>query len=70
MVVVADVQKRTTRAGEVRWDVRGQETFEEWAQRWMDTLGNRKPKTRETHESIVHRDLLPRFANTPIVAID
>lgn len=40
------------------------------AQRWMDTLGNRKPKTRESYESIVRHHLLPRFANTPIISID
>ena len=36
----------------------------------METLGSRKPKTRESYESIVHRHLLPRFASTPIASID
>jgi integrase len=49
---------------------RGQETFTVWAEAWMDTIGNRKPKTRESYESIVRRHLLPRFASTPIAAID
>jgi Phage integrase central domain len=107
---VADIQKRVTSAGEVRWDVRyrddtrrqrkrsfdrkldaqrfarsvetdllrgdwidprrAHEPFEQWAASWMATLGNRKPKTRENYESIVSRHLLPRFATTPIGAID
>jgi integrase len=107
---VADIQKRVTSTGEVRWDVRyrddtrrqrkrsfdrkldaqrfarsvetdllrgdwidprrAQEPFEQWAASWMATLGNRKPKTRESYESIVSRHLLPRFASTPIGAID
>jgi hypothetical protein len=107
---MADIQKRLTSGGEVRWDVRyrddarrqrkrsfdrkldaqrfarsvetdllrgdwidprrGQQPFEEWATSWMATLGNRKPKTRESYESIVNRHLLPRFAPTPIAAID
>jgi integrase len=110
VVVVADLQRRVTKAGEVRWDVRyrddakrqrkrsferktdaqrfarmvetdllrgdwidpkrSQESFETWARMWLDTLGGRKPKTRESYESIVNRHLLPRFDNTPIGAID
>jgi integrase len=108
--VVADVQKRVNKSGEVRWDVRyrddcrqqrkrsferkldaqrfarsvetdmlrgdwidprrGRETFDVWAEQRLDTIGNRKPKTRESYESIVRRHLLPRFANSPIAAID
>ncbi len=107
---MADVQKRVTTAGAVRWDVRyrdhargqrkrsfgrkldaerfaravetdllrgdwidprrGKERFEVWAAKWLETLGNRKPKTRESYESIVHRHLLPRFGALPIAAID
>jgi len=107
---MADLQRRVTKSGEVRWDVRyrddarqqrkrsferkldaqrfarsvetdllrgdwidprrGQELFEVWAAMWMETLASRKPKTRESYESIVHCHLLPRFAATPIAAID
>jgi integrase len=107
---MADVRKRVTKSGEVRWDVRyrdqgrgqrkrtferkldaeryaravetdllrgdwidprrSKEPFEEWAAKWMATLGSRKPKTRESYESIVHRHLLPRFGPVPIGAID
>ena len=49
---------------------RGQEPFSLWADMWLETLGNRKPKTRESYESIVRCHLLPRFAAAPIVAID
>ena len=107
---MADVQKRVTASGEVRWDVRyrddarrqrkrsferkvdamrfgravetdllrgdwidprrSQEPFEVWASTWLETLGTRKPKTRESYESILRRHLLPRFASTPIGSID
>lgn len=107
---MADLQKRVTGSGEVRWDVRyrdiggsqhkrsfkrkldaqrfahtvetdllrgdwidprrGKELFGEWAAMWLDTLGGRKPKTRESYESIVRKHLMPRFATTPIAAID
>ena len=107
---MADVQRRVTKTGEVRWDVRyredarhqrkrsferkvdaqrfarsvetdllrgdwidprrGKELFGVWAELWMETLGSRKPKTRESYESIVHRHLLPRFATTPIASLD
>jgi hypothetical protein len=107
---MADVQKRGTRTGAVRWDVRyredarrqrkrsferkvdatrfarsvetdllrgdwidpkrGKELFSVWADMWLETLGSRKPKTRESYESIVHRHLLPRFASTPLASID
>src|SRR4051812_42268027 len=80
---MADLQKRITKSGEVRWDVRyrdhargprkrsferkvdaqrfacsvetdllrgdwidprrGREGFEEWAPKWLETLGSRKP---------------------------
>lgn len=49
---------------------RGREPFQLWADMWLETLGNRKPKTRESYESIVRRHLLPRLAAAPIVAID
>jgi hypothetical protein len=96
---MADVQKRVTKTGQVRWDVRyrdhaweqrkrsferkldaqrfaravemdllrgdsidprrGQERFEVWAAKWVETLASRKPKTRESYESILHRHLRP-----------
>ena len=105
---MADVQKRTNKSGEVRWDVRyrddtrrqrkrgferkldaqrfarsvgtdllrgdwidrrrGPEPFGLWADMWLETLGNRKPKTRESYESIVRCYLLPRFAAALIFA--
>lgn len=49
---------------------RGQEPFQIWADKWLDTLGARKPKTRESYESIVRKHLIPRFSTTPIAAID
>jgi hypothetical protein len=49
---------------------RTKEPFAEWATKWMATLGTRKPKTRESYESILHRHLLPRFGPVPIGAID
>jgi integrase len=49
---------------------RGKEPFEVWATKWLETLGSRKPKTRESYESIVRRHLLPRFGRVPIAAID
>jgi integrase len=107
---MADIQKRVTRTGAVRWDVRyrddarrqrkrsferkvdatrfarsvetdllrgdwidpkrGKELFGVWADMWLETLGSRKPKTRESYESIVHRHLLPRFGSTPLASID
>ncbi len=48
----------------------GQELFQVWADKWLQTLGIRKPKTRESYESIVRKHLLPRFATTPLGAID
>jgi integrase len=107
---MADVRKRVTKSGYVRWDVRyrdaarqqrkrsferkldaqrfaravetdllrgdwidprrGQDPFGEWAGKWLETLESRKPKTRESYESIVHRHPLPRFGSTPIASID
>ena len=49
---------------------RGQELFGEWAGKWLTTIGDKKPKTRESYESIVHKHLLPRFAKVPLGAID
>jgi integrase len=49
---------------------RGREGFHEWAAKWLETLGSRKPKTRESYESIVNRHLLTRFGPVPIGAID
>jgi Phage integrase, N-terminal SAM-like domain len=49
---------------------RGQEPFGQWADMWLETLGDRKPKTRESYESIVRCHLIPRFATVPITAID
>jgi integrase len=107
---VADIQKRVTKGGDVRWDVRyrddtktqrkksferkidaqrfantvetdilrgdwidpqrAKEPFSSWADMWIDTLISRKPKTRESYESIVHCHLTPRFGSTAIGAID
>jgi integrase len=49
---------------------RGKETFDVWAERWLTTLGDKKPKTAESYESIVRKHLLPRFGTWPIVAIE
>lgn len=49
---------------------RGREMFGEWADKWLETIVDRKPKTRESYESIVHKHLRPRFGEMPIAAID
>lgn len=49
---------------------RGRELFSDWADKWLATIADRKPKTRETYESIVRRHLVPRFGKAPISAID
>ncbi len=49
---------------------KGKEPFEMWAERWLTTLGDKKPKTAESYESIVRKHLLPRFGSWPIAAID
>lgn len=49
---------------------RGRELFGEWADKWLETIVDRKPKTRESYESIVHKHLRPRFGEMPIAAID
>ena len=49
---------------------RGRELFGEWADKWLETIVDRKPKTKESYESIVHKHLRPRFGEMPIVAID
>lgn len=49
---------------------RGRELFGDWADRWVATLADRKPKTRESYESIVAKHLRPRFGHAPIGAID
>ena len=49
---------------------RGRELFGEWADTWLATIANRKPKTRESYVSIVHKHLRPRFGKPPIGAID
>ena len=48
----------------------GRELFGDWADTWLATIANRKPKTRESYESIVHKHLRPRFGKAPIGAID
>jgi len=48
----------------------GKETFADWAQRWLPTIAGRKPKTRESYESILRCHLMPRFADTPVSRID
>jgi len=107
---MADIQRRRTARGEVRWDVRyrdesrkqrkrsfarkvdaqqfasgvetdlnrgdwidpkrGRELFATWAEKWQATIADRKPKTRESYESIVSKHLLPRFGDVPIASID
>lgn len=107
---MADIQRRSTAKGAVRWDVRyrdetraqrkrsfarkvdaqrfassvetdllrgdwidpkrGQEEFALWAEKWLATIVDRKPKTRESYESIVAKHLVPRFGPAPIAAID
>ena len=107
---MADIQRRSTAKGAVRWDVRyrdetraqrkrsfarkvdaqrfassvetdllrgdwidpkrGQEEFALWADKWLATIADRKPKTRESYESIVAKHLVPRFGPAPIAAID
>ena len=49
---------------------RGQELFETWAEKWLATTADRKPKTRESYESILSKHLLPRFGDVPIASID
>ncbi len=49
---------------------RGKERFDVWAEKWVKTLGDKKPKTAESYESIVNRHLLPRFGTWPLSAID
>lgn len=49
---------------------RGRELFGEWADSWLATIADRKPKTRESYEAIVHKHLRPRFGPAPISAID
>ncbi|MGD9795247.1 MAG: tyrosine-type recombinase/integrase [Acidimicrobiia bacterium] len=49
---------------------RGRELFGQWADTWLDTIGDRKPKTRESYESIVSKHLRPRFGRAPIASID
>src|SRR4051794_18400181 len=96
---MADLQRRITKSGEVRWDVRyrdqargqrkrsferkvdaqrfaravetdllrgdwidprrSREGFQDWAAKWLETLGSRKPKTRESYESIVTATCCP-----------
>jgi hypothetical protein len=49
---------------------RGRELFGAWADMWLATIANRKPKTRESYEAIVHKHLRPRFGKAPIAAIE
>ncbi len=49
---------------------RGRELFGEWAETWLATIANRKPKSRESYESIVHKHLRPRFGKAPIGSMD
>lgn len=49
---------------------RGQELFGTWADKWLKTIADRKPKTRESYESIVERHLRPRYGQMPLAAID
>ena len=48
----------------------GQRPFGEWAERWLKTKTDLKPKTRQSYEAILSNHLLPAFENTPIAAID
>lgn len=49
---------------------KGQELFETWAEKWMATIADRKPKTKESYESIVSNHLIERFGSVPIASID
>lgn len=49
---------------------RGRESFGEWADTWLGTVVDLKPKTRESYESIVSKHLRPKFGSAPIAAID
>ena len=44
--------------------------FDEWAEEWLRTAVHLKPKTLAGYESILRRRLLPRFATTPVDALD
>jgi integrase len=44
--------------------------FGTWAERWLDTRTNLKPKTAAGYESLLRVHILPRFADTPLNAID
>ncbi len=107
---MADIQKRKTSTGAMKWDVRyrdegrrqrkktfdrkidaprfantveadllrgdwidpnkGKEPFEIWVARWLTTLGDEKPKTAGSYESIVRKHLPQRFGTWPIGAIE
>ncbi len=49
---------------------KGKELFSVWADKWLATLGDRKPKTSAGYESILSRHILPRYRSTSIEAID
>jgi integrase len=44
--------------------------FGEWADRWLDTRNNLKPKSMDGYESLLRVHILPRFGRTPLRAID
>jgi hypothetical protein len=44
--------------------------FGEWADRWLDTRNNLKPKSMDGYESLLRVRILPRFGRTPLRAID
>jgi integrase len=44
--------------------------FGTWAERWLNARTNLKPKTLDGYESLLRVHILPRFAHTPLHAID
>lgn len=48
----------------------GRQTFGEWADGWLPTIGALKPKTREGYESVLRHHLRPTFDRTPVARID
>ena len=55
--------------GEWRAPQRGKETVAIWADRWMATKVNLKPKTKDDYEMTLRVYIVPRFGDTPISKI-
>lgn len=49
---------------------RGELPFGDWAERYMATVVNLKPKTRAGYESLLRRHLLPRFGDRTLASIE